>query len=62
MPTEFEISSSPSPEEAAAAIAAIERFLQDTAVATPAIDAGMPGWLRAALHDGVGSADPDQVW
>ncbi len=45
-------------------IAAIERFLHDTTVA-PAVDAGEPrysGWVRAALREGIGATDPDQIW
>lgn len=54
----------PSADEAAAMIAAIERFLHDTTVA-PAVDAGEPrysGWVRAALREGIGATDPDQIW
>jgi hypothetical protein len=60
---DFEVSPEPTAEEAAATIAAIERFLQDTAL--PAAHVGEPGysgWLRAALHEGIGSTDPDQIW
>lgn len=45
--------SAPTPEEAAAAIAAIEQFLRDTTpVATPDAD-GVGGWLRAARLEAV---------
>ncbi len=50
-----------SPEEAAAVIAAVERFLRDTAPppAAPAQGGrGGSGWLRAARHEGVG-LEPD---
>ena len=46
----------PTPEEAAAVIAAIERFLRDTAVladATPAQPAALSPWKRTALAEGV---------
>lgn len=61
-PGKYEILGTPSPEEAAATIAAIERFLQDTTVVLPAADAGQSGWLRAALHEGVGLCDANAVW
>jgi hypothetical protein len=58
----YSLSPAPSDEEAAAVIAAIERFLMDTA--SPAEDAQttVSGWLRAALAEGVGSADENRVW
>ncbi|MGB0872843.1 MAG: hypothetical protein ACPGWS_01080 [Solirubrobacterales bacterium] len=52
----------PSPEEAAAAIAAIERFLADTSAPVGDADEVVSGWLRAALSEGVGSADKNSVW
>ena len=43
----------PTPEEAAAVIAAIEQFLRDTAPA-PAAESDRPGgWLRAARLEAV---------
>ena len=52
------LTSSPTPDEAAAAIAAVEQFLRDTlppaAPARPAPSA----WLVAALHEGV-EREPD---
>jgi len=52
-----------SPEEAAAVIAAVERFLRDTAP-PPAPPAGRPsGWVRAARLEGVGLApDAPETW
>ncbi len=46
--------SSPTPEEAAAIVAALERFMRATAPA-PASDipAGLDGWHAAALLEGV---------
>jgi hypothetical protein len=42
-----------SPEEAAAVVAAVERFMRDTAPATsPAADRPNP-WLQAAIHEAV---------
>jgi hypothetical protein len=45
-----------SPEEAAAVIAALERFMRDTSLASPADPGGAFGvsrWKRAALAEGV---------
>ena len=58
----YSISPDPSPEDAAAVIAAIERFLADTAA--PPLDAAevVSGWLRAALHESVGARDEDALW
>lgn len=52
----------PSPEEAAAAIAAIERFLADTASPVGESTKVISGWLRAALNEGVGSSDRESIW
>lgn len=57
----FSLHPDPSPEDAAAVIAAIERFLADTtspATEEPAIS----GWLRASLREGVGLFDEDSIW
>ena len=58
----FSLNPDPSPEDAAAVIAAIERFLADTAAAP--LEAGdvVNGWLRAALNQGVGSSDDSAIW
>jgi hypothetical protein len=55
--------SSPTPEEAAAIVAAVERFLRDHAASGAAPEAVDP-WRRAALLEGVGRGstpgeDPD---
>ena len=46
-----------SPEEAAAVVAAIERFMRATAAPAPAPAAASDGWREAALIEGV-SRDP----
>lgn len=47
-------SGGPSPDQAAAAIAAIEQFLRDTAPApVPHADPKPSAWKRAALAEGV---------
>ena len=58
----YSLSPDPSPEDAAAVIAAIERFLADTAVAAAPEAETVSGWLRAALHEGVGSSDVERIW
>jgi hypothetical protein len=58
----YSLSPEPSPEDAAAVIAAIERFLADTASPPLVADEVVNGWLRAALHEGIGSSDTDRVW
>jgi hypothetical protein len=42
-----------SPEEAAAVVAALERFMRDTAPARSAPEPAPNPWLQAALHEGV---------
>jgi hypothetical protein len=59
------IAPSASPVEAAAIVAALERFMRDTAppVASPAT--GGDPWLRAAMLEGVsrqGAADELEPW
>jgi len=41
------------PEEAAAVVAALERFLRDTAPAVAPAPAPVSGWLRAARREAV---------
>jgi hypothetical protein len=53
--------SSASPEEAAAVIAAIERFIRDTAPPVATEPAGPGPWVRAALLEGV-DREPTQGW
>lgn len=49
-----------SPEEAAAVVAALERFMRDTApLPAPAPPAGAPPWARAALLEATGRAPDD---
>jgi hypothetical protein len=59
------IAPSASPVEAAAIVAALERFMRDTAPpVTPAPDALEP-WLRAAMLEGVSrqaSGDEPEPW
>jgi hypothetical protein len=43
-------------------IAVIERFLADTTVPSVQDSETVSGWLRAALHEGVGSADNERIW
>jgi len=45
--------SAASPEEAAAVIAAVERFLRDTAPPPAPVDAPLSPWVTAALREGV---------
>jgi hypothetical protein len=53
-----------SPEEAAAVVAALERFMRDTApVPAPAPPPGQPPWARAALLEATGHApDVGATW
>jgi hypothetical protein len=53
--------SSASPEEAAAVIAAIERFIRDTAPPVASEPEGPSPWMRAALLEGV-DREPTQGW
>jgi hypothetical protein len=52
------VTQSASPEEAAAVIAAVERFLRDHAPAPAPAQATPEPWLRAALLEGTGR-EPD---
>jgi len=45
----------PSPEEAAAIVAALERFMRDTAPPPSRAEPPPSAWRRAALLEGVGS-------
>ena len=53
--------SSASPEEAAAVIAAIERFIRDTAPPVATEPEGPGPWVRAALLEGV-DREPARGW
>jgi hypothetical protein len=48
---------SASPEEAAAIVAAIERFMRATAPPSPPAASGPDPWLRAAILEGVARED-----
>lgn len=55
-------SGNPTPEEAAAVIAAIEQFLRDTAPA-PAREPALNPWKRAALAEALArQPDPPAPW
>ena len=58
------IAPSASPEEAAAIVAALERFMRDTAPSLAAPAEAVDPWLRAAVLEGVsrdiGSRPPDE--
>lgn len=64
MPTSngYAFNPDPTPEDAAALIAAVERFLSDTTVAPAEANEVVSGWLRAALQEGVGSNDSQSPW
>ena len=53
--------SSATPEEAAAVIAAIERFIRDTAPPVAFAPEGPGPWVRAALLEGV-DREPSRGW
>lgn len=59
---DYTLSPDPSPEDAAALIAAVERFLSDTTVPAAEADEVVSGWLRAALQEGVGGSDTASIW
>jgi hypothetical protein len=55
------VAPSASPEEAAAVVAALERFMRDTApTPAPPPPPGAPPWARAALLEATGHA-PDEA-
>ena len=56
------ITGSPTPEEAAAALAAVEQFVRDTAIAPPPPDEGPSGWLRAARLEAVEREPSATAW
>jgi hypothetical protein len=53
------VAPSASPHEAAAVVAALERFMRETAPAPAPEPPRMSPWLRAALLEGVGR-EPDE--
>jgi hypothetical protein len=54
--------SAASPEEAAAVIAAIERFLRDTAPTPTPDEAPANPWVRAARLEGIERAPQRETW
>ena len=54
----------PDPEEAAAIVAALERFMRDTAPVAAATEPAPNLWRQAALHEGVDRAPhgPPAPW
>jgi hypothetical protein len=54
---EEQLSGDPSPAEAAAIVAAIERFMRATAPAPTPVPNGPDPWLRAAILEGVARED-----
>lgn len=59
---DYTLTPDPSPEDAAALIAAVERFLSDTTMPAAEADEVVSGWLRAALQEGVGGSDKHALW
>jgi hypothetical protein len=55
------IAPSASPEEAAAVVAALERFIRDTAPSAPRPAPTVEPWRRAALLEAVERAAPDDA-
>ena len=53
------IAPSASPSEAAAIVAALERFMRDTAPQPAPATEHLDPWLRAAMLEGVARAGPD---
>ncbi|MGZ4271832.1 MAG: hypothetical protein ACXVFK_10130 [Solirubrobacteraceae bacterium] len=51
-----------SPEEAAAVVAALERFMRETAPPPAPEPAGPSPWVRAALLEGVDREPPHEPW
>jgi hypothetical protein len=54
------IAPSATPEEAAAIVAALERFMRATTPPPAPPSAGREGWARAAVVEGVSRADPGE--
>jgi len=53
---------SASPEQAAAIVAALERFMRDTAPRPSASDQSPDPWVRAAILEGVRREEPELVF
>lgn len=57
------VAPSASPEEAAAVVAALERFMRETAPVVVAVEERVDRWTRTALLEGVqGDADVPVAW
>jgi hypothetical protein len=56
------IAPSASPEEAAAVVAALERFMRATAPVLVSEPEGPDPWTRAALIEGVSRGEPLDAW
>lgn len=56
------VTPAPSPEEAAAVVAAIERFVADTAPPPAPPSRALNPWQRAALEEGVGAGAGASPW
>jgi hypothetical protein len=56
------IAPSATPEEAAAVVAALERFMRATAPAVVSHSAGRDPWTHAALIEGVSGGEPSGEW
>jgi hypothetical protein len=54
--------SAATPEEAAAVIAAVERFLRDTAPPPAPVERPVSPWVRTALLEGVERAVTRETW
>ena len=51
------VAPSASPEEAAAVVAALERFMRETAPVAVAVEPAVDAWTRTALLEGVSRED-----
>lgn len=56
------IAQSASPSEAAAIVAAVQRFMRDTAPPAAPAGAGPDPWIRAAMLEGVAREDPGETF
>jgi hypothetical protein len=56
------LGSSASPEEAAAVVAAVERFLRDTAPPPAPVPAPPSGWVQAARREAVDRLPEADSW
>lgn len=58
----YSLTPDPTPEDAAAMIAAVQRFLADTTIPAPESEPELSGWLRASLAEGIGTRDERAIW